>query len=66
MTCQQKLNDHMALTNGPPDLMQRLSRLPAAPHLDPLTRGKLPSSRLRHKHHLSKKDLYQDGVASTG
>ena len=49
---QQKVNGHMALAEGPPNLMQRLSRLPTAPHVGPLRRGKPYSTVLRHKHHL--------------
>jgi hypothetical protein len=40
--------------------MQRLSRLPAAPHIGRLLRGKPnPSPFLSHKHHLWKIDSYQ-------
>src|ERR1700722_1629872 len=42
---QHKVNDPMVLAEGPPNLMQRLSQLPTAPHLGPLHRGKFPSSR---------------------
>src|ERR1019366_2007208 len=63
---QHKVNGHMALAEDPPNLMQRLSRLPTAPHITPLHRGKLHSSPLRHKHHLSEKRFISDGVASTG
>jgi hypothetical protein len=36
----------MALTEGTANLMQRLARLPAAPHVDPLLRGKpVPDGR---------------------
>jgi hypothetical protein len=49
--CQHKLNRHMAFAEGPPNLMQRLSRLPAAPHVGPLDRGKSYPSRIRYKHH---------------
>jgi len=41
-----------ATAEGAPNLMQRLSRLPTAPHLDSLRRRKPHPSRLRHKHHL--------------
>ena len=37
---------------GAPNLMQRLSRLPAVPHVDPLLRGKPIPFPLCHKHHL--------------
>ncbi len=49
---QHKVNDSMVLAEGPPYLMKRLPQLPTTPHVNPLVRGKLPSSRLRHKHHL--------------
>jgi len=39
--------------------MQGLPRLPTLPQVGPLLRRKLPPSRLRHKHHLWRKDLYQ-------
>src|SRR5712671_2768173 len=55
---QNKLNGHMVLAEGPPNLTQRLSRLPTA-QVGPLIRGKLYPSPLRHKHHLWRKDLYQ-------
>jgi hypothetical protein len=35
----------MVLAKGAPNLMQRLSRLPAAPYLGPLLRGKPNPSR---------------------
>jgi hypothetical protein len=46
--------------------MQRLPLLPTTPHFDPLARGKLHPSRLRHKQHLLEKRFIADGVASTG
>jgi hypothetical protein len=39
--------------------MQRLARLPTAPHLDPLLRGKPVPFSLCHKHHLLKSNSYQ-------
>jgi len=55
----------MVLAEGPPNLMQRLSRLPTAPQVGPLIRGKLYPSPLRHKHHLIEKRFISDGVPST-
>ena len=49
---QQKVNDRMFFAVGPPNLMQRLCRLPAAPHVNPLHRGKPYPSRMHYKHHL--------------
>src|ERR1019366_2781049 len=49
---QHKLNRHVVLAKSAPNLVQRLSRLPAAPHVDPLVRQKLHPSPKRHKHHL--------------
>ena len=41
-----------ALTKGAANLMQRLARLPTAPHVDPLLGGKPVPFSLCHKHHL--------------
>jgi hypothetical protein len=60
------LNGHMVLAEDSSNLMQRLPRLPAAPHVIPLHCGKLDPSALRHKHHLIEKRFIPDGVASTG
>jgi hypothetical protein len=49
----------MALTEGAADLMQRLARLPAAPHVDPLLRGEPVPFSLCHKHHPQKMNSYQ-------
>ena len=49
---QQEPNRTMALTEGAANLMQRLARLPAAPHVDPLLRGEPVPFSLCHKHHL--------------
>jgi hypothetical protein len=49
----------MALAEGTANLMQRLARLPAPPHLDPLLRGKPVPFSLCHKHHLLKMNSYQ-------
>jgi hypothetical protein len=56
---QHKLNRDMVLAEDSSNLMQRLSRLPAAPHVVPLHIGQLYPSALRHKHHLIGNDLYQ-------
>src|SRR6202011_1183166 len=56
---QQEPNGTMALTEGTANLMQRLSRLPAAPHVDPLLRRKPVPFSLCHKHHLLKMHSYQ-------
>jgi hypothetical protein len=49
----------MALAEGTANLMQRLARLPAPPHLDPLLSGKPVPFSLCHKHHLLKMNSYQ-------
>jgi hypothetical protein len=49
----------MRLTEGTPNLMQRLASLPALPHLDPLLKGKLVPFSFCHKHHLLKSNSYQ-------
>ena len=49
---EQEPNGTMAFTEGAANLMQRLARLPAAPHLDPLLGGKPVPFSLCHKHHL--------------
>jgi hypothetical protein len=56
----------MVFAESSSNLMQGLSRLPAAPHVVPLHRGKLYPYPLRHKHHLIEKRFITDGVASTG
>jgi hypothetical protein len=66
MLRQHKLNGHMVFAEDSSNLMQRLARLPTAPHVVPLHRGKLYPSPLRHKHHLSEKRFISDGVATTG
>jgi hypothetical protein len=66
MLRQHKLNGYMVLAEGSPNLMQALSRLPAAPHVNPLAPGELHPSTMRHKHHLLEKRFIADGVASTG
>jgi hypothetical protein len=52
MAREQKVNDHVALAKSPSNLMQRLPRLPTAPHVGPLRRGKPRPSPSCHKHHL--------------
>jgi hypothetical protein len=59
MLRQHKLNGHMVLAEDSPNLMQRLPRLPAPPHVVPLLLRKLYPPPLSHKHHLYRKDLYQ-------
>src|SRR5258707_15058613 len=49
----------MALTEGAPNVMQRLAGLPTAPHVDPLLSGKPVPFSLCHKHHLHKMNSYQ-------
>jgi hypothetical protein len=66
MLRQHKLNRHMILAEDSPNLMQRLSRLPAAPHVVPLLLRKLEPPPNCHKHHLIEKRFISDGVASTG
>src|SRR5579862_3519256 len=56
----------MVFAGGSSNLMQRLSRLPTAPHFGSLHRGKLYPYPLRHEHHLIKKRFISDSVASTG
>src|SRR5216683_3817086 len=48
----QTANGRMLLAEGAPDLMQRLSRLPTAPHVALLRRRKPKPVPLDHKHHL--------------
>ena len=52
VTRHQTANGRMLLTEGAPDLMQRLSRLPTAPHVALLRRRKPKPFPLDHKHHL--------------
>ncbi len=66
LSAKEIVRGHMVLAEGSPNLMQRLSCLPTAPHPTPLHRGKLHSSPLSHKHHLLEKRFIADGVASTG
>jgi hypothetical protein len=56
---QQEPNRTMALAQGTANLMQRLTRLPTAPHLNPLLRGKPVPFSLCHNHHLLKLNSYQ-------
>jgi hypothetical protein len=49
----------MPLTEGTPNVMQRLARLPTAPQVDPLLSGKPVPFSLCHKHHLQKMNSYQ-------
>src|SRR5580692_5342226 len=49
---QQTVNGRMRPGKGAPNPMQRLSRFPAAPHLDPLRRRELHVFPLSHTHHL--------------
>jgi hypothetical protein len=55
----------MRLTEGTPNVMQRLARLPAAPHLTPLLNGKPVPFSLCHKHHPFEIEFISDGVAQT-
>ena len=66
MLRQHELNGYMVLAEDSPNLMQRLSRLPAAPHVVPLLLRKLYPPLKRHKHHLIEKRFIPDGVALTG
>jgi hypothetical protein len=66
MLRQHKLNRNMVLAEDSSNLMQRLSRLPATPHLIPLLLRKLEPPLKSHKHHLIEKRFIPDGVASTG
>src|SRR6266566_507891 len=52
MTRHQTTNGGMLLAEGAPDLMQRVSRLPTAPHVALLRRRKPKPFPLGHKHHL--------------
>jgi hypothetical protein len=52
MLRQHKLNRHMIFAEGSPNLMQRLSQLPAPPHVVPLLLRKLEAPFKCHKHHL--------------
>src|SRR6266849_7598957 len=52
VTRHQTANGRMLLAEGAPDLMQRLSPLPTAPHVALLHRRKPKPSPLGHKHHL--------------
>jgi hypothetical protein len=56
----------MVLAEDSPNLMQRLPRLPAPPHVVPLLLRKLEPPLKSHKHHLIEKRFISDGVASTG
>jgi|SRR5271166_4346847 len=49
---QQELNRAMVFVKSATNLMQRLSRLPTAPDVSPLRRGKPVPSTLSHRHHL--------------
>jgi hypothetical protein len=49
----------MIFAEGPPNLMQRLPRLPTPPHVGSLLLRKLEPPSKCHKHHLIEKDLYQ-------
>jgi hypothetical protein len=51
--------DSMVFAEGSPNLMQRLSRLPAPPRVVPLLLRKLESPLKSHQHHLIENDLYQ-------
>jgi hypothetical protein len=66
MLRQHKLNRDVILAEGSTDLMQRLPRLPASPHLLPLLLSKLESPPKCHTHHLIEKRFISDGVAPTG
>src|SRR6202047_3823917 len=52
VTRHQTANGRMLLAEGAPDLMQRLSRLPTAPHVALLRLRKPKPFPLDHKHHL--------------
>src|SRR5229473_3081438 len=52
VTRHQTTNGRMLLAEGPPDLMQRLSRLPTTPQVALLRRRKPKPFPLGHKHHL--------------
>jgi hypothetical protein len=47
---QHKLNGHMILAEDSPNLMQRLPRLPASPHVVPLLLRQFYPPPLSHKH----------------
>jgi hypothetical protein len=55
---QQEMDDLFILAECSTNRMQRLSSLPTAPHIGPLSRRQLPSS-LHHEHHFLGKYLYQ-------
>src|SRR6202021_3236974 len=55
----QEPNRTMPLPEGAANLMQRLARLPTAPHLNPLLSGKPVPFSLCHNHHLLKLNSYQ-------
>src|SRR5260370_607988 len=52
VTRHQTTNGRMLLAEGAPDLMQRLSGLPTAPHVALLRGRKSKPFPLGHKHHL--------------
>src|SRR5260370_6178399 len=52
VTRHQTTNGRMLLAKGAPDLVQRLSRLPTAPHVALLRGRKSKPFPLGHKHHL--------------
>src|SRR6266478_4863546 len=52
VTRHQTANGGMWLAEGPPDFMERLPRLPTAPHVALLHRRKPKPFTLGHKHHL--------------
>src|SRR5438876_11755566 len=59
MTRHQTTNGRMLLAEGAPDLMQRVSRLPTAPHGALLRRRKPKPFPLGHKHHPWSENRYQ-------
>jgi hypothetical protein len=52
LSFQQEPNGTVAFAEGTPNLMQRLSRLPTAPHVGPLLSGEPIPFSLGHEHHL--------------
>jgi hypothetical protein len=62
---QHRANAAMWLVKGPPNLMQRLSRLPPAPNLTLLDRTKTKSLPWPHPTPPLHRRLTSDGVAST-
>ena len=66
MTRQQKVNDHMVFAEGPPNLIQRLSRLPTAPHARSVCAAESFTRLACVINTTFREKIYTDGVASTG